>query len=56
MKPTTPEKKPEDKSVLQKELEAAATIHEALLTVAPERREPILKAVCVLLNIYTPSV
>jgi len=47
-------KEPENKSKLQKELEATKTIHDALLPVDEERRGPIIQAVAILLRIYIP--
>ena len=44
----------EDKSKLQKELEATEKIHDALLSVDEERRGPIIQAVAILLRIYIP--
>lgn len=52
----TPEQKPqEDKSQIQKELDATKIVYDALLSVPVERRGPIIRAVALLLNIYIPG-
>lgn len=50
------EKPQEDKSQIQKELDVTKTIHDALLSVPPDRRGPIIHAVAILLRIYIPSL
>ena len=44
----------EDKSQLQKELDSTKIVYDALLSVPPDRRGPIIRAVALLLNIYIP--
>lgn len=48
--PTTPE----NRTKLQQELAATKTIHDALLSVSPDRRGPIIQAIAILLQIYIP--
>jgi len=49
-----PEVPKEDKTQIQKELGVTKIIHDALLSVPPDRRGPITQAVCILLKIWIP--
>lgn len=53
MKPIESERV-EEKTQFQKEMEATKTIHDALLSVPPDRRGPIVQAIAILLRIYIP--
>lgn len=55
MKTTSPSTaKTEDKTTFQKEMDATKTIHDALLSVAPARRGPLIGAIAILLQIHIP--